>query len=188
MSLLLPVVTLPIFQKIYTQIGKICSLAVIKISEIYILYLVPFQCHQPTSQNAFFGEWATWWEGKFNVTSNQIFYQFFYQIFYIIYKYILLKYFILKIYCTHIFLLFLSPSFVICTPQNIRANSSCLCPARQKKTSKKFKKEKWATSSWFCPSRQQKTKKTSKKEKKKREEQTQVVSSQATETNTASDL
>ena len=60
MSLLLPVVTLPIFQQKYmpSQKGKIFSL-VIKIVEAYILYFVPFQYHQPTSQNAFFGEWAT---------------------------------------------------------------------------------------------------------------------------------
>ena len=92
-------------------------------------------------------------------------------------------------YCTHIFLLFLSPSFVICTPQNIRANSSCLCPARQKKTSKKIKKRQTsnlklilssharkkkqkrkrpANSSYLCPAMQQKNKKAKKKKRKEK--------------------
>ena len=60
MPLLLHVVTLPISPQKYipSQKDKIFPL-VIKISEVYILYFVPFQCHQPMLQNAFFGEWGT---------------------------------------------------------------------------------------------------------------------------------
>ena len=54
MPLLLHVVTLPISPQKYipSQKDKIFPL-VIKILEVYTLYFVPFQCHQPASQMHF---------------------------------------------------------------------------------------------------------------------------------------